>query len=72
MSADTVTPECFAEACAQCDSDACACECHFDGAHECLDPNVCEYCGDWTPCECDIQIMRDLDLEGEAEDEFYV
>jgi hypothetical protein len=44
-------------------------ECHFDiDGEDNEGPSICEFCGDWTPCECDIQIMQELDddYEGEA------
>lgn len=55
------SPECFGGFCEMCDSDACGCECHFDGYGENYDPDICEFCGDWTPCDCDIQIMQDME-----------
>jgi len=65
-----LTPECYAGACAMCDSDACGCDCHldpFDGDSEGVD--ICEFCGDWYPCDCDIQLMEEMEDDEAAGNE---
>jgi len=51
-----------------CDSDACGCPCHFEGDEPSEGTDICEFCGDWEPCDCDIQIMQELDEAEEADD----
>ena len=63
-----LTPECYAGACGMCDSDACGCPCHFEGDEPSEGTDICEFCGDWEPCDCDIQIMQELDEAEEADD----
>lgn len=67
-----LTPECYAGMCVMCDSDACGCDCHFEGDPEDNEgTDICEFCGDWEPCDCDMQIINELedeydDAEGRA------
>lgn len=60
-----LTPECYAGACRMCDSDACGCDCHFDGDGDDR-PDICEFCGDWTPCDCDVARMAELEEDYDA------
>lgn len=39
---------------------------HDDGYD---DPTICEACGDWTPCDCDIQLMAEISEDDGGDEE---